>query len=130
MFHCSLFDISSSRGYPAMCKWAASDDDFFLLRRFGEIGARVLLRLQDRIVKLEEDLQHMDHMCLKEGLDNGTFRFDRNFERQRLLDELTSRLEQYRRFYHFQQDADRRENFALTLIREASARSCKDQGSP
>lgn len=85
-----------------MCKWTASDDDFFLLRRFGELSARVLLRLQDRIVKLEEDLQRVDHMCRKNGSNNGTFRYDPNEERQRLLDELTSRLEQYRRCYHFQ----------------------------
>ncbi len=87
-----------------MCKWAASDDDFFVLRRFGELSARVLLRLQDRIVKIEEDLQHMDEMCRTNGYDNGTFRYDPMDKRQWLLDELTSRLEQYRRSYHFQQD--------------------------
>lgn len=85
-----------------MCKWIASDDDFFVLRRFGELGARVLLRMQDRIVKLEEDLQRLDHMCQENGSNNGTFRYDPVWERQRLLDELTSRLEQYRRYYHLQ----------------------------
>lgn len=84
-----------------MCKWTASDDDFFVLRRFGELSARILLRLQDRIVILEEDLQRMDSECIKNDLDNGTFRYDRNWERQRLLDLLTSRLEQYRRCYGF-----------------------------
>ena len=88
-----------------MCKWAASDDDFFVLRRFGGLGARVLLRLQDRIVKLEEDLEGMDHMCRQNAWNNGTFRDDPILERQRLLDELTSRLEQYRKSYHFQIDA-------------------------
>lgn len=80
-----------------MCKWTASDDDFFLLRRFGELSARVLLRLQDRIVKLEDDLHRMDQMCVENGSNNGTFRYDPMEERQWLLDELTSRLGQYRR---------------------------------
>ena len=80
-----------------MCKWTASDDDFFVLRRFGELSARVLLRLQDRIVKLEDDLQRMDQMCVRNGSNNGTFRYDPMEERQWLLDELTSRLGQYRR---------------------------------
>ncbi len=89
-----------------MCKWTASDDDFFVLRRFGDLSARVLLRLQDRIVKLEEDLQHMDYMCLENGYNNGTFRYDPICERQQLLDELTSRLEQYRKCCHFEQGAN------------------------
>ena len=80
-----------------MCKWTASDDDFFLLRKFGKLSARVLLRLQDRIVFLEEDLQRIDQRCEENGLNNGTFRYEPNEERQRLLDDLTSRLEQYRR---------------------------------
>lgn len=87
-----------------MCKWTASDDDFFLLRRFGELSARVLLRLQDRIVQLEEELQRVDDLCLKNGSNNGTFRYDPNYGRQRLLDELTPRLEQYRRCYRLQED--------------------------
>ena len=87
-----------------MCKWMASDDDFFVLRRFGELSARILLRLQDRIVKLEEDLHRIDNMCMENGSNNGTFRYDTCSERQRLLDELTSRLEHYRGYYHFQQD--------------------------
>ena len=97
-----------------MCKWTASDDDFFVLRRFGELSARVLLRLQDRIVILEEDLQRIDNMCQENGYNNGTFRYDDNSDRQRLLDELTSRLEQYRRCHHSQRDAEWVKNIALT----------------
>ena len=85
-----------------MCKWTASDDDFFLLRRFGELSARVLLRLQDRIVILEEKLKGIDEICKNNALNNGTFRYDPSLERQQLLDELTWRLEQYRMLYHFQ----------------------------
>lgn len=80
-----------------MCKWTASDDDFFVLRRFGELSARVLLRLQDRIVMFEEDLQRMDQDCRDKGFNNGTFRDDPIGQRQRLLDDLTPMLEQYRK---------------------------------
>ena len=80
-----------------MCKWAASDDDFFVLRRFGEVSARVLLRLQDQIVELEERLREIDKMCVKNGKDNGTFRYDHCEERTWLLDQLTSRLAHYRK---------------------------------
>lgn len=97
-----------------MCKWMASDDDFFVLRRFGELSARVLLRLQDRIAILEEDLQRVDRMCLEDGANNGTFRYDPSLERQQILDELTSRLERYRRCHYFQQDADGSTSFELT----------------
>ena len=95
--HFDWFNMPNSRGYPEMCKWTASDDDFFVLRRFGQLSARVLLRLQDRIVILEEGLQRMDRMCQVNGSDNGTFRYDPCEGRQQLLDELTLRLEQYRR---------------------------------
>lgn len=108
-----LVDMPSSRGYPAMCKWMASDDDFFVLRRFGGLSARILLRQQDRIVKLEEDLQRVDNMCMINGSNNGTFRYDTNFERQRLLDELTSRLEQFRRCNHLRQNGGSIKDHAL-----------------
>ena len=64
-----------------MCKWAASDDDFFVLRRFGEVSAPVLLRLQDQIVDLEKQLQDTDKMCVENEKDNGTFRYDQCEER-------------------------------------------------
>ena len=80
-----------------MCKWAASDDDFFVLRRFGEVSARVLLRLQDQIVELEERLRSTDQMCVESGKDNGTFRYDRCEERTWLLDQLAARLAHYRK---------------------------------
>lgn len=81
-----------------MCKWMASDNDFFVLRRFGQVAARVLLRMQDRIAKLEEDLRCLDQVCMKAGLNNGTFRYEPKLEREGILDELGWRLEQYRTY--------------------------------
>ena len=111
-----------------MCKWAASDDDFFVVRRFGELSARVLLRLQDRIVEIEEELQRMDEWCRTNDADNGTFRGDPIDGRKLLMDEVTSRLEQYRRSYHFQQVVNCSKTFALTWTRKVSARSYADEG--
>ena len=79
-----------------MCRWMASDDDFFVIRKFGEVAARVLLRMQDRIVKLEADLQEQDRIYVNEGFHNGTFRKETNFLRDKIMDELTWRLSQYR----------------------------------
>ena len=103
----------------------ASDDDFFVVRRFGELSARVLLRMQDRIVVLEEDLQRMDQMCIRRGYDNGTFRYDPMAIRSHLMDELTSRLGQYRMPSPFHQDAD---STSLTCTRKILVRSCATQG--
>ena len=86
----------SSRGYPTMCKWMASDDDFFVIRKFGEVAARVLLRMQDRIAQLEERLQEQDRRSVMNGLDNGTFRNEKNLTRDGIMEELTWRLKEYR----------------------------------
>ena len=64
-----------------MCRWADSDD-FFVLRRFGEIGVRLLLRMQDSIAKLENSLRQEDKTWLQSGKDNGTFRHEENDDRQ------------------------------------------------
>ena len=40
-------------GYRAFCKFVASDDDFFVLRRFSVLTSRVLLSLQDELSELQ-----------------------------------------------------------------------------
>ena len=82
-----------------MCRWMASDDDFFVIRRFGQVAARILLRMQDRIAQLEEKLRDQDRISMLQGQDSGTFRCENNYSRIRILDELTSVLSQYRRYY-------------------------------
>jgi hypothetical protein len=47
-------------GYPGFAKWMASSDDFFVLRRFGQMNTRVLLLMQDRIKRKEEELFNID----------------------------------------------------------------------
>ncbi|KAL8745122.1 MAG: hypothetical protein Q9190_002705 [Brigantiaea leucoxantha] len=79
----------------------ASDDDFFVLRRFGKLGARVVLRLQNEIAQLEDDLQAEDAFCMRQEnpkLDNGTFALDPSERRKKIMEELTWRMERYQRF--------------------------------
>ena len=94
---------TKSRGYPAMCTFMASDDDFFVLRRFGKLGARVVLRLQNEIAQLEDDLQAEDAFCMRQEnpkLDNGTFALDPSERRKKIMEELTWRMERYRKCLH------------------------------
>lgn len=79
-----------------MCRWMASDDDFFVIRKFGEVAARVLLRMQDRIVQLEEELHKQDQISAEHSLHSGTFRKEKNLTRDEIMDELTWRLKEYR----------------------------------
>ncbi len=77
----------------------ASDDDFFVIRKFGCASARATLFLQDQITQLEEELQYQDDLCRqapKEDADCGTFRHDHWPRRNQILADLASKLERYR----------------------------------
>lgn len=91
-----------------MCTWMSSDEDFFVLRKFETVGARVLLFMQDQIVALEEKLQQQDDDCKKAAkdlADSGTFRQDRHPQRGKILHELSCMLERYRKDPQFQAEA-------------------------
>lgn len=47
-------------GYRGFCKFIASDDDFFIFRKFGNLSARVLLALQDELSELEGQLEEIE----------------------------------------------------------------------
>lgn len=79
-----------------MCTWMASDPDFFVIRRFEKLGARVVLLMQNRIAQLEEAVYVEDAKCTMQGGDNGTFDGDSCKQRQDAMEELTWRLERYR----------------------------------
>lgn len=86
------------RGYPEFSKWMASDDDFFISRRFGTLNARVILMLQDRLTYLEEELVKEDESCAHEEQgDNGTLRHDARKRRQEILTAISWALERYSR---------------------------------
>src|ERR1700722_559445 len=57
-------------GYRVFSQFIASDNDFFVLRRFGTLNARVILALQDQLSKLEEDLEEIDNRCSRLNAGN------------------------------------------------------------
>ena len=85
-------------GYHSFANFIASDADFFILRRFGALNARVLLGLQDQLSQLEERLNELeDHLRSKNGpnIHNGSFRQETQKERAQLLSLAQSILHDY-----------------------------------
>ena len=86
-------------GYRVFSRWMASDEAFFIVRRFGTLNTRVLLAMQDEISMLEEHLNFMDEEYSRkdytDDVDNGTFRdeafADRRDMIQRVLPEKLMR---------------------------------------
>lgn len=90
-------------GYRVFSRWMASDQAFFILRRFSTLNTRVLLAMQDEIVELEDRLNFMDEEYSRrdytEPVDNGTFRDDPFNDRRRLVQEvLPEKLARYSMF--------------------------------
>ena len=90
-------------GYPGFAEFMKSSQDFFLLRRFDKLNARVLLAMQDEIAKLEEDLEKIDHdrmmadvnkLAIENGM-NGSLRMDFSSQRQGLLKQIKPLLKEY-----------------------------------
>ncbi len=73
----------------------SSDDDFFVLRRFGELSTRVALYLQDEIVEVGKQLDVEDAAAVAESADSGTFRRDSR-PRRKILEHLATLIERYR----------------------------------
>ncbi|KAI0154248.1 hypothetical protein GGR57DRAFT_467663 [Xylariaceae sp. FL1272] len=87
-------------GYPSYATLVASEDDFFILRRFARLNVRIALLLQDEIVMLEDELAAMDHINSKkssEDIHNGSFREDQP-DRKALLGKIRLRLKDYNEF--------------------------------
>ena len=87
-------------GYRGFSTFLASDNDFFILRRFGTLHARVLLALQDQISVLGETLNTIDREASRKEaphLHNGSFRTDRVQDRMDLILQIDKRLREYSR---------------------------------
>jgi len=64
-------------GYRQFSCFIASSPDFFLVRRFDVLNARVALNLQDQLSELEERLEALDILYSRkeaQDVNNGTFR--------------------------------------------------------
>jgi hypothetical protein len=81
----------------------ATDNAFLIVRRFGNLNARIALSMQDDIVQLEEKLDAIEKiLCSKDQdwrLNNGSFREDPISARRDLIkDELPRKLAEYSEF--------------------------------
>lgn len=90
-------------GYRVFSRWMASDQAFFILRRFGTLNTRVLLAMQDEIVELEEKLNFMDEEYSRKdfisNVDNGTFRDEPFADRRELVTKiLPEKLARYSKY--------------------------------
>ncbi|OBT62557.1 hypothetical protein VE03_07366 [Pseudogymnoascus sp. 23342-1-I1] len=93
-------------GYPQFSRWVASDQAWFITRRFSTLNARIILLLQDKIVELEEKLNMYDEFSsqsdevMQDSNDthNGSFRLDRESQRTRVLDDLVVAVAKYNSF--------------------------------
>jgi hypothetical protein len=80
-------------GYRGASEWMASEDDFFIIRRFAALNTRVLLAKQAEISQFEKQLDKMDDPALK--IDNSTFLGDMHPERRTLIERLWKELKEY-----------------------------------
>lgn len=85
-------------GYRGFARFAASDTDFFVLRRFDYLNARVLLNLQDELSALEEELETLEQSLRRkdaEDVDNGTLRPDPVPRRAELIALISDKMDRY-----------------------------------
>ncbi|KAI8630363.1 hypothetical protein F5Y19DRAFT_429802 [Xylariaceae sp. FL1651] len=87
-------------GYRGYTSLVASEDDFFILRRFNSLNVRITLLLQDEIAVLENKLAEIDERNSKkdsEDVHNGSFRQDQN-DRTAVLNKVRQRILKYNEF--------------------------------
>ena len=85
-------------GYRSFCEFVSSDEDFFVLRRFGSLTARVLLDLQDQLARLEENLEDIEQQVRQRDapdVHNGSFRQDPQAQRKEIIQEAQRVLREY-----------------------------------
>ena len=85
-------------GYQSFSAFVASDNEFFVLRKFGALSARVLLALQDELSRLEEQLEALE-MRVREkdapDIHNGSFRQETQENRKALVGQAQRLLREY-----------------------------------
>jgi hypothetical protein len=84
-------------GYKTFSSWVGSDNDFFVIRRFDCLNARVILSLQWELSELERKLKKIDDRLSARNspsVNNGSFRWD-DPERKNLIEDLYKKLKQY-----------------------------------
>ncbi|KAL5317452.1 hypothetical protein ACEPPN_014547 [Leptodophora sp. 'Broadleaf-Isolate-01'] len=87
-------------GYRGYADFIASENDFYIVRRFAALNTRAALALQDRVSVLEEQLEELDRTySRRDAVDvhNGSFRDDQE-ERSELMCEIVEALTKYSSF--------------------------------
>jgi hypothetical protein len=89
------------QGYQAFSKWMASENDFFVFRRFESLNANTILWMQYQISELEEKLEQIHkeiEVSEKEHkLRNSSFKWDeeKRPDRNLIMGQLAGLLLQY-----------------------------------
>ena len=85
-------------GYRGFSEWLASSGDFFVIRRYDTLSARVILLMQWELSKLETSLSGLDyersHLVVKD-LHNGSYEADDD-ARQMVIRSIQQKLTEYR----------------------------------
>lgn len=85
-------------GYRGYSSYLASETDFQIFRRFKTSSVRVILKLQDKVAELEDELESLDKEHERrecEDVNNGTLRDDDVEGRDELLGKLKLALDEY-----------------------------------
>jgi len=85
-------------GYRGFCEFHASDDDFFILRKFSGLTSRVLLAIQDELSEREDELNALEaHLSSPSAKDihNGSFRQEQSADRLALINAIDQKLRSY-----------------------------------
>lgn len=90
-------------GYKGYSSFLASEDEFFIIRRFDVLNVRISLSLQDELSVLEDELSKIDREYSKRDaavvVNNGTLRPDQQ-DRVELLNKIERKIRHYSKFLH------------------------------
>jgi hypothetical protein len=93
--------VWKTHGYQDFSRWMASEDDFFVFRRFGSLNAGTILWMQYRISALEQKLEQLHQRIAESDPSqewmNSSFEWDEVMypERTSIMAELSGLLLQY-----------------------------------
>ena len=82
------------QGYPRFCALIDTHPALNIFRRFSKLRARIILRKQDTLSALEQQLETLDRQETTE-LYLATNRLDGNTERQTVLDDIEKAVKDY-----------------------------------
>lgn len=82
-------------GYPRLAALVALDRDYLIIRQFNYLRVRVLLNLQDKLQRYEENLEQFDECRYNEGQPIGEDHDPQSIEEIDLLRNIEKTLTRY-----------------------------------